>query len=281
MSYCWYRRVFYGEGDGMIAVLSLLVVASLFIGAARVATIALVGTGMATESANFQSRSALMGVGFTTLETEDVINHPVRRKIILWLMTGGNAGIITGITSLLLGFVNAEADQTLQRAAVLLLGLVGLAVLVRLKGLERLLGRFTRWALARWTTLETRDLAHLLRFSHDFGIIELQAQGDDWLVGRPLGRLHLPDEGILILGIDRPGQPFLGAPRGQTIIAAGDTVIAYGRLDHLKALDDRHHGGDGDRAHAEAVEEQLEDIAERVTGYVDPEIDDGPEPRDR
>lgn len=76
----------------MIAVLSLITVALLFVTAARVATIALVGTGMATESAAFQARSALMGVGFTTAEAEGVINHPVRRKIILWLMTFGNAG---------------------------------------------------------------------------------------------------------------------------------------------------------------------------------------------
>ena len=45
----------------MIAVLSLLLVATLFVTAARVATIALVGTGMATDVASFQARSALMG----------------------------------------------------------------------------------------------------------------------------------------------------------------------------------------------------------------------------
>lgn len=73
----------------MIAVLSLLLVATLFVTAARVATIALVGTGMATDVASFQARSALMGVGYTTTEAEDVINHPVRRRIILWLMTFG------------------------------------------------------------------------------------------------------------------------------------------------------------------------------------------------
>lgn len=246
----------------MIAVLSLLTVATLFITAARVATIALVGTGMATESAAFQARSALMGVGFTTREAEDVINHPVRRRIILWLMTFGNAGIITGITSLLLGFVNAEPEQTLRRVVTIVVGIVVLAILVRLKALERLLSRFTRWALARWTTLETRDLANLLRFGHSYGIIELQAQGDDWLVGRPLGQLHLPEEGILILGIDRHDGTFQGAPTGNTVVSAGDTVIAYGRLDHLEDLDDRHRDLAGEIAHREAVAEQQETIGE-------------------
>ena len=151
----------------MIAVLSLLLVAILFITAARVATIALVGTGMATDVAAFQARSALMGVGYTTAEAEDVINHPVRRRIVLWLMTFGNAGIITGVVTLLLGFVNAEPDQTIQRALFLASGLVLLLALTRSRYLERVLSPITRWALARWTTLETRDLTNLLRFSHD------------------------------------------------------------------------------------------------------------------
>ena len=249
----------------MIAVLSLLLVATMFVTASKVATIALVGTGMATDVANFQARSALMGVGYTTTEAEDVITHPVRRRIILWLMTFGNAGIITGITSLLLGFVNTESDQAVQRAVFLAAGLLTLLALLRVRILDRILSRLTRWALARWTSLETRDLASLLRFSHDYGIIELHARGDDWLVGRPLANLHLPDEGILILGIDRRDGTFEGAPTGDSVIGTGDTVIAYGRLDHLDDLDDRHKGHDGDIAHAEAVREEEERLTKGGT----------------
>ena len=245
----------------MIAVLSLLIVALLFVTAARVATIALVGTGMATESASFQARSALMGVGFTTAEAEAAINHPVRRKIILWLMTFGNAGVITGISSLLLGFVNAETDQTIRRAAILAAGLLGVLLLTRARRLERMLTRTTAWALARWTTLDTRDFAQLLRFGHDYGIIELHARGDDWLVDRPLSELGLPAEGIVILGVHRKDGKFIGAPTGATVIRVDDDVLAYGRLDHLDDLDNRHRGVWGDRAHQDAVREQHEIIA--------------------
>jgi Trk K+ transport system NAD-binding subunit len=129
------------------------------------------------------------------------------------------------------------------------------------------LTRFTKWALHRWTSLETRDLASLLRFSHDFGIIELHARGDDWLVDRPLADLHLPEEGIVVLGLHRHDGRFKGAPTGHTVIQAGDTVIAYGRLDHLEDLDDRHKGIEGDRAHLQAVREHHEqdiDPDERV-----------------
>ncbi len=243
----------------MVAVLSLLLVVTFFVVASRVATVALVGTGMATESANFQARSALMGVGYTTSEAEDVLNHPVRRRIVLWLMTFGNAGIITGITSLLLGFVNAAPTQTAERAALLAIGLVALLILTRLQLLERALNRATKWALARWTDLETRDLASLLRFGHDFGVIELFARSGDWLVETPLADLHLPSEGIVVLGVHRADGSFSGTPTGHTRVQPGDTVIAYGRLDHLDDLDHRHRGTEGDRAHDAAVMEHLQD----------------------
>jgi hypothetical protein len=245
----------------MIAVLSLLIVALLFVTAARVSTIALVGTGMSSESASFQARSALMGVGFTTAEAEAAINHPVRRKIILWLMTFGNAGVITGISTLLLGFVDAETDQTIERAVLLALGLLTVALLTRARRLERLLTRTTAWALARWTTLDTRDFAQLLRFGHDYGIIELHARGEDWLVDRPLSELGLPAEGIVILGIHRKDGTFIGAPTGHTVIHVDDDVLAYGRLDHLQDLDNRHQGVGGDQAHLAAVLEQHQIIA--------------------
>ena len=254
----------------MIAALALVAVAVMFVTAARVATIALVGTGMSTESASFQARSALMGVGFTTSEAEAVINHPVRRRIILWLMTFGNAGIITGIASLLLGFINTEGDQVVRRSVIVTVGLVLVVVLTRMQFLERVLSRFTRWALARWTTLETRDFAQLLRFGHDYGIIELATHPDDWLVDRPLSELGLPAEGVVILGVQRIDGDFIGAPTGRTIIHAEDVVIAYGRVDHLQEVDDRHRGQRGDRAHRVAVQEHQE----LVTG---PDAPDAPD----
>jgi len=93
-------------------------------------------------------------------------------------------------------------------------------------------------------------------------VIELLARGDDWLVDRPLARLHLPAEGVVILGVHRHDDEFVGAPTGSTVIHARDNVIAYGRLDHLEELDTRHKGRGGDLAHEEAVKEQSELVSE-------------------
>lgn len=65
----------------------------------RAAGIALMMTGLEKNKARFQALSAFSGTGFTTKEAELVINHPVRRKIVTWLMIMGNAGIVTVIVT--------------------------------------------------------------------------------------------------------------------------------------------------------------------------------------
>ncbi|MEA2184166.1 MAG: hypothetical protein QOF69_3351, partial [Solirubrobacteraceae bacterium] len=70
----------------MATLLSVLVVVLLTLVVTRVATVILISTGMSRESARFQARSALSGAGFTTRESETVVEHPVRRRVISVLM---------------------------------------------------------------------------------------------------------------------------------------------------------------------------------------------------
>lgn len=79
----------------MIAAITLFLVVALSALITKVATIALMHTGLSTQSARFQARSAYTAAGFTTSESEKIMNHPVRRKIIFNLMLIGNAGIVT------------------------------------------------------------------------------------------------------------------------------------------------------------------------------------------
>lgn len=73
----------------MLSIVSLLIVLTLSILVTRIATVALAHTGLSRESAKFQARSAFTGVGFTTNESEKVVNHPIRRRILLLRMLLG------------------------------------------------------------------------------------------------------------------------------------------------------------------------------------------------
>jgi len=95
----------------MVALFSLLVLVTVSLLITHIATIALTLTGLSQEVVRFQARSAFTGVGFTTNESEKVVEHPVRRRIIMVLMLLGNVGVITVMSSLILTFVTSVGPQ--------------------------------------------------------------------------------------------------------------------------------------------------------------------------
>ncbi len=241
----------------MLAIVSLLVILGLSLLITRIASTALEHTGLSRESARFQARSAFTGVGFTTNEAEQVVNHPVRRRIVLILMLLGNAGIVTSISSLILSFVST-GDRTglLVRMSVLALGVALLLVAANSRWVDARLSIIIRWALRRYTTLDIKDYASLLHLAGDYRISELRLESEDWLAGKTLKNAKLSDEGIHVLGIQPRKAPYKGALTGDTVLRAGDTLILYGRSPAIKELEARHKGIHGDIDHNRAVAEE-------------------------
>jgi hypothetical protein len=240
----------------MAALISVFVVAAISIVVTRIGAIALTHTGLSREVARFQARSAFLGVGFTTNEAEAVVNHPVRRRIVSALILLGNVGIVSAGASLVLSFTRATGEQAAARAGVLAIGLLVLVLLVRLPAVSRALSHAITAALRRWTDLEVRDYEELLELAGDYGVMELLVEEGDWLADGTLGELGLRDEGVVVLGLRRPGGEYVGAPGSSTAIRAGDTLTIYARTSRLCELDERRPGDQGDLAHRDAVAEQ-------------------------
>jgi hypothetical protein len=239
-------------------VVLLLVVAILSLLITRVATIALTATGMTRPSARFQARSALTGVGFTTSESEAVVGHPARRRIIMALMLAGSVGLATSVAGILAGMVGASGGQRLTRAAVLAGGVALVYAASLSRRVDRVLARVIGRAVARFTDLDVRDYAALLHVSGEYEVKEMVATPGAWITGRMLGDLRLRDEGVLVLGVVRGDGSYLGVPRGGTRIEPGDSLILYGRDAAFVELTTRPAGPDGDRAHQAAVAAQEE-----------------------
>ena len=68
-----------------------------------------------------------------------------------------------------------------------------------------------------------------------------------------LGDTGLVREGLLVLGIECLGGHFIGAPRADVEIRAGDTIILYGRVPQIRELDGRGKGSSGDDSHQAAI----------------------------
>jgi len=246
----------------VIALVSFFVVLVLSLLVVRIVTVALTLTGMSRAAARFQARSAWTGTGFTTAESEQIVTHPVRRRIVGILMTVRNAGLVTAAATLILSLAGARGEQAaMERIAWLLGGLLLLWVIASSNWVDKQLSKGIAWALHRFTDLDVRDWAELLHLAKDYGVTELTVQSDDWLADQSLRELELPEEGVLVLGLAREDGDFIGAPRGATEIHAGDTVILYGRKRLLAELGQRRRGWAGDREHhaARRVQRKVEE----------------------
>jgi len=237
----------------MIAV-TLIIVLALSLLVVRVATVALALTGLSEELARFQTHSAFFGVGFTTSESESIVTHPVRRKIISVVMILGHAVFATSVTALILSFMDRQ--DVLARLFYIAFGVLVLWIVFTSEWINRRLSRLISLALRRWTTLNVRDYSSLLHLAGRYTVTETQVQPKDWVADKTLGQLNLTGEGVLVLGIQRADGSYIGAPTGKTTIFEKDTMILYGRHEALAELDRRRAGLRGDSAHKKAIAQQ-------------------------
>ena len=240
----------------MIALISFLVIIILSIIVVKVGGLALEMTGLSSEIAVFEAQSAFSGVGFTTSESESIIYHPVRRRIIRVLMLMGSAGLTSAIATLVLTFVGQSRDVAMVRLGGIAIGLFFLYLIVRSKWADRIIVDFFKRFLQKHTTLKLYDYEKLFHLTRGFAISKFKAKEGSWLTGHTLRELKLHQEGILFMGISRQvndKEEFIGAPRGDTRIKTGDTIIVYGTGEAIKSLATRIKGTEGDIEHQKAV----------------------------
>ena len=237
-------------------VISLIIVLALSLICIRVATVALALTGLSEELARFQAQSAFFGVGFTTAESESVVGHPVRRRIISAVMILGHAVFATAVSALILSFMNADTEDVLLRLGYICGGVLILWIIFSSAWIGRRLSKLISLALRRWTKLDVRDYSSLLRLSGNYTVTETLVEPKDWVADKDLGELDLPKEGVLVLGIQRADRSYIGAPTGNTRIYENDIMILYGQQRALVELDRRRAGHAGDNAHKKAVAKQ-------------------------
>ncbi|MCA9000434.1 MAG: TrkA C-terminal domain-containing protein [Planctomycetes bacterium] len=239
----------------MIPILTLLIILALSLLFARVATAALAHTGLSEESARFQAWSALSGVGYTTSESENVVRHPVRRKILMILMLVGNAGIVTVVSSLILAFMSDSNGEIhiLRKVGLLATGLCILWALSSSKRVHRHLGKLIDRALERYTSLTVVDYESLLELAGDYRVTEIKVLPGDWLAEKSIRDTRLRQEGLNLLGIRRVDGFYEGTPRPEAVLHAGDCILVYGKLSAIEGVNHRRGGNLGDIDHEYAI----------------------------
>ncbi|MCP4434747.1 MAG: hypothetical protein GY812_04500 [Actinomycetia bacterium] len=222
----------------MYAVATFVIVAVISMLFTRLATGALIATGLPPEVAAFQARSAFTGAGFTTVEAENVVNHTVRRRVIATTMLVGNLGTPTLIVTVLIGLIGPGPADTTERLVVTLGSLVVLLVLLSLRPVTRFfVGIGERYAQRRLMPAIGTEPTELFEVGNGYVVAEVGVAEHPELGPRSLRGLDAALPGLKLLGVRRrSGKGLLVEPPEDLDLGAGDSLVVFGsrtRVDDL------------------------------------------------
>lgn len=222
----------------MYAVATFLVVALVSLLFTRMATGFLIATGMPPKVAAFQARSAFTGAGFTTTESESVVNHPIRRRVISTTMFVGNLGIPTLVVTVVIGLVAPSTTQLTTRMLVLIGGIAVLLVLAfsrPVTGFFVALGRRTANPMIT-AALREGEADVLLALGSDVDVIAVSLGAD--LPFRNLRGLQHALPRVRVVGVQPDGSPdtFVLHEPTDMALGQGDRVVLVGHRDVLADL---------------------------------------------
>ena len=212
----------------MIAALTLFTVLTISILVSRTGAVALRLTGLPEQVARFQARSAFTGAGFTTSESEAIVNHPVRRRIVSQLMIVGNLGLVSVMATVIVSLVGSSGPegalllQLLWLAAVLLV----LWFLVLNPFADRIMCNIIGRLLARTEGFGGRKPARLLQLPAGHGVTQILVHPESGLAGRQLR--ELVSNGVVILGLQREDGTYINMPRDGEEVRPADEIFFYG-----------------------------------------------------
>ena len=200
----------------------------------RAAAIALMMTGMNEKRAKFQALSAFTGTGFTTKEAESVLNHPLRRRIVSWLMILGNAGIVTVIITATSTLVISKGLNLPINVLALILGIFLIYKIASTRGFIMRWENYIEEKLAKSSVFEEDTTEDLLRLMEGYGLVRVIIKENSNLAGKSISEHKLTDKDILVLGIERE-KNWIPIPKAKEIIAEGDKLTVYGPLNILRS----------------------------------------------
>lgn len=198
----------------------------------EIAASALKLTGLDMHTARFQALSALTGTGFTTKETELIMNHKQRRGIIMSLMILGPIGFITILGSVL--FSIGEHVIISQLAAIILVFLI-ILLITRSKKIMVFFHKGVEQQLKKRRYPRRIVLEQVLQLNKDYGVCEVKIDKRSKYVNKQLSDTDFKEKGFIVLAIERE-DGLVTVPKGNDSLKEEDILIVFGNLHSLKEI---------------------------------------------
>tara|TARA_R110002110_G_scaffold284986_2_gene499187 strand:+ start:42133 stop:42828 length:696 start_codon:yes stop_codon:yes gene_type:complete len=225
----------------MVAAITLFSVLTISVMFIRFAAMALRLTGLPEDVARFQARSAFTGAGFTTSESETVVNHPLRRRIMSMLMLVGNLGLVTVLATVIVSLVDTvESDKNMISQLGWLVGMLVLLWVIALNPMaDRIMCAGVSWLLNRHSAFSDAVPHLLLQMPAGHNVSEMRVGADLGDGGSALSDILEP--GIRVLGIRRIDGSYENLPGPDMLLQPLDDLLVYGPGSAYGAMSDKLH----------------------------------------
>ncbi|MFE1243489.1 TrkA C-terminal domain-containing protein [Fictibacillus sp. NPDC058756] len=186
-------------------------------------------TGLKKEIARFQVISMFTATGFTTGESELILEHPIRRRLSTFLILFGVfslAVIISAISNIL-----SDEFRSIELGMITLV-LIGLYLILSIPKFKRYLVKSFEGHLEKQYNLADLPLRDVMYFDEDDVVIELPIHKNSSVIGKKLKDVIEMEDDMLVLFIKR-GDVTLRKDSYTTEIQEGDMIFLYGNQNSL------------------------------------------------
>ncbi|MGG5252272.1 TrkA C-terminal domain-containing protein [Neobacillus sp. SM06] len=181
-------------------------------------------TGLDHRISRFQVISMLTGTGFTTGESELIIQHPIRRKLGAFLILFGAfslAVIISSISNML--SKNLFTKEIASIAGILIV----LMLILKLPSLQKKLASRFEGEIKKAYDLKDLPIRDVFLNEEEDCFAEISIHPSSFLIGKTLSDLFEGEMDLNILFI-KHGDIQIRQKRQSTELQAGDLLIVYG-----------------------------------------------------
>ena len=195
--------------------------------------LALQFTGVEKARAQFQALSAFSGTGFTTKESETMVNHPRRRKVIMYLMILGKAGLVSIIATFASSLKKTNVTELVINLGIIAVSIFLLHRIASYQKFARRLRRRLSKMVRRLFHLDQVHMDEVLEQGDGYGVMRVLMGLDCEATGKDLSHSGFSQHEILVLCIegDQGNIPF---PKADNLIRSGDRLVCYGKMENMR-----------------------------------------------
>ncbi len=227
--------------SGIISILIFIFIISLYLLVIEVFYTIFRFTGLNKDKARFQTLSLLTTSGFTTTESEDVLNSPKRRRIAMFAMFFGymfSVVIASAIINLSRGFVGNTKITNLVNTAIIAIAIIVIFYITRSKRVTNGLNKIIKKRIVKYIAVKQHvNPLYVLDTHGKFVICEVTITNvPEDLKGKTLIQAEVRQKYDISVLTIKHGNEIKTIDANKDILSKGDKIIVFGDMSKIKTL---------------------------------------------